>query len=70
MIKIKQVAEFKSCLTCVHRKPYPASMRSGEPVFDRFLCRLSLDSLKELVKPQDVCDFWSGVTLDLNETDT
>ena len=64
MIKMNQVAEFKSCLTCVYRKPYPADMRSGQPVFYRFLCGLALDSLKELVTPEDVCDFWKGVTLD------
>jgi hypothetical protein len=66
MLKIKQVAEFKSCLTCVHRKPYPASMRNGKPEFNRFFCGLSLDSLKELVKPEEVCNFWQGVTLDLS----
>lgn len=63
MIKINQVAKFKSCLTCVHRKPCPASMRNGKPEFCRFFCGLSLDSLKELVKPEEVCTFWKGVTL-------
>ena len=64
MIKINQVAEFKSCLTCVHRKPYPAAMRNGQPEFYRFFCGLFLDSLKELVRPEEVCSFWKGVTLD------
>ena len=65
MIKMNQVAEFKSCLTCVHRKPYPASIRNGQPVFYRFFCGLSLDSSKELVRPEEVCHFWKGVTLDV-----
>jgi hypothetical protein len=61
-MNINQVAEFKSCLTCVYRKPYPASMQTGEPVFYRFLCGLSLDSQKELVRPEEVCHHWKGVT--------
>lgn len=60
-MKIEQVAEFRSCLTCVHRKPYPAAMRDGQPVFYRFLCGLSMDSSKELVKPEEQCEHWKGV---------
>ena len=59
-MKIEQVAEFRSCLTCVHRKPFPAAMRDGEPVFYRFLCGLSMDSAKELVRPEEVCEHWKG----------
>ena len=65
MIKIEQVAEFKSCLTCVHHKPYPASTRHGYAEFYRFLCGLSMDSGKELVRPEEVCNHWKGVTLDV-----
>lgn len=65
MLKISQVAGFKSCLTCVHRKPYPAATRNGQPVFYRFFCGLSPDSLKESVKPEEVCDYWQGITLDV-----
>lgn len=64
MVKMNQVAEFKSCLTCVYRKPYPTDMRSGQPVFNHFLCSLALDSLKDVIKPDDVCDFWKGANLD------
>ena len=64
MLKIDEVAGFKSCLTCVYRKPYPPAMSSGQPVFYCFYCSLSLDSLKETVKPQEVCNFWKGATLD------
>lgn len=63
MTKIKQVAEFKSCLTCVYHKPYPPSMRNGQPVFTHFFCGLSLDSQKSVVRPEDVCNFWKGITL-------
>ena len=62
-MKIEQVATFKSCLTCAYRKPYPASMKKGEPVFHCFYCSLALDSLKSVVKPGEVCKFWKGVTL-------
>lgn len=62
-MKINQVAEFKSCVTCVYRKPYPATMREGQPVFFRFLCSLSPDSQKEVVRPEEVCPCWKGVTL-------
>ncbi len=67
MIKINQVAEFKSCLTCVYRKPYPAAMSSGQPVFYCFFCSLALDSNKDIVKPQEVCNMWKGVTLDSDQ---
>ena len=62
-MKIHKVVEFRSCVTCVYRKPYPASMRSGQPVFFCFFCSLSMDSGKEVVKPEEVCDFWKGVVL-------
>jgi hypothetical protein len=63
MVKIEQVAEFRSCLTCVHRRPYPCAVKNGEPVYYRFLCGMSLDSGKDLVKPEEVCDFWNKATL-------
>lgn len=49
MVDINQIVEFKSCLTCVYRKPYPASIFNGQPVFYRFLCGLSMESCKELI---------------------
>ena len=62
MIKIQQVAEFKSCLTCVHRKPYPATIRNGQPIFYLFVCGLAMDSSRDLVRPEDSCDFWKSAT--------
>lgn len=62
MVKLSQVIEFKSCLTCVYRKPYPASMREGQPVFYRFFCSISPDSLKDVVRPEDSCGCWKEVT--------
>ena len=66
VMKIHKVVEFRSCLTCVYRKPYPATTGAGQPVFFRFLCGLSMDSLKELVRPEEVCDFWKGVILGID----
>lgn len=62
-MKVNQVAEFKCCITCVYHKPYPPMMRTGQPVFYRFLCSLSIDSQKEVVRPEEVCGCWKGVTL-------
>jgi hypothetical protein len=61
--KIEDIVKLKYCLTCVYRKMYPATMRNGQPVFFRFICGLSLDSLKEVVRPEDKCNFWKDVTL-------
>ena len=63
-MKLEQVAEFKSCLTCVYRKLHPPAMQTGRPEFYYFGCRRSCDSAKDMVKPGDVCDCWRGVTLD------
>jgi hypothetical protein len=38
-------------------------MRNGEPVFDRFFCGLSMDSAKELVRPEEVCAHWKGAAV-------
>jgi hypothetical protein len=65
-LKIDDVVELRSCLTCVYRKLYPPTMRNGQPVFFRFLCSLSIDSLKEVVKPEDKCNFWKGVILGID----
>ena len=65
-MNIHNVVEFRSCLTCVYRKPYPATTRAGQTVFFRFLCGLSMDSLKVLVRPEEVCDFWKGVILGID----
>ena len=62
MVKINQVAGFKSCLTCVHRKPYPPTKRNGKYVFYYFVCGLAMDSSRVLVRPEDSCDFWQAVT--------
>ncbi|MDO9333407.1 MAG: hypothetical protein Q7T57_02655 [Dehalococcoidales bacterium] len=62
-MKIEQVVEFKACLTCVYRKLYPPTTRSQQPVFFRFICSLAFDSNKDIVRPEDVCKFWKGVTL-------
>jgi hypothetical protein len=62
-MKINQVAEFKSCLTCVYHKPYPPTTRDSQPVFFRYFCGLSADSQKEVVRPEEVCDCWKGITL-------
>jgi len=62
-VDVTQLAECKYCLTCVHRKPYPASMKTGYPVFYRFLCGLSIDSGKELVRPEESCPHWHGASL-------
>lgn len=62
-MKVNQVAEFKCCLTCVYRKPYPASTRGGNLVFYRFLCGLAMDSLKDLVRPEENCGLWKGASL-------
>jgi len=66
---IDDVAAFKSCLTCVYRKPYPASMRSGCPVFQRFYCSLAVDSLKPVVTrmrsaPAGPAPPWKKISLD------
>ncbi len=66
MLKIKQVAEFKSCLTCAHRKSYTPSNKKGQRIFDRFLCANAAFSSRELVKPEEVCDFWQIVNLGLS----
>lgn len=62
-VKFEQIIENKVCLTCVYRKLYPPKMHDGQPVFYRFLCGLSADSQKEIVRPDDSCEFWKGVTL-------
>ena len=62
-MKIEQVVEYKACITCVYRRPYPAGMREGQPVFYRFYCSLAADSNKELVRPEEVCKFWKGASL-------
>jgi hypothetical protein len=68
MLKIKQVAEFKSCLTCAYRRSYPPSNKKGQQIFDRFLCANAAFSSRELIKPEEVCDFWQIVTLDSSFT--
>ena len=65
-IKIDDVVEFRRCLTCVYRKLYPPTTRNGQPVFFRFLCSLSIDSSKEVVRPEDECNFWKGVILGID----
>lgn len=62
-MKVEQVAEFRCCITCVYRKPYPPAVQGEQPVFFRFLCSLSPDSQKEVVRPEEVCGCWKGVTL-------
>ncbi|MDD5038769.1 MAG: hypothetical protein PHN78_05575 [Dehalococcoidales bacterium] len=62
-MKVNQVVESRCCTTCVHRKPYPPTMRTGQPVFFRFLCGLPVDAQKEIVRPEEVCEHWQGVTL-------
>ena len=62
-MKITQVVEYKACVTCVYRKPYPASVREGQPFFYLFLCSLATDSNKELVRPEDICHCWKGATI-------
>ena len=59
-MKIDQVVEFKACITCVYRRPYPAAIREGKPVFYRFYCSLAADSNKELVRPEEACKLWKG----------
>jgi len=63
MVRLSQVAEFKSCITCVYRKLYPAALRKEGPIFFAFHCERSVDSGKSVVRPEDVCDYWRGVTL-------
>ncbi len=63
---IEDVSNFRCCLTCVHRKPYPASMRTGRPVFQHFYCSLSMDSQRPVVTPVDVCPHWTGASLEEN----
>ncbi len=62
-ITIDDVAQFRSCLTCVFRRPYPASMKTSQPVFYRFQCQRAFDSNKGMVRPEDVCPHWAGATL-------
>jgi hypothetical protein len=62
-MKINQIVENKICLTCVYRKLYPPTMRDGQPVFFRFLCGLSMDSQKDIVRPEDSCKCLKSVTL-------
>ena len=64
MKKLEQIAEYKSCLTCVHRRPYPASMKNGQPEYRCFHCGMAPDTGKETVMPEDSCDYWDKVTLD------
>ena len=66
VMKIHKVVEFRSCLTCVYRKPYPATMRYGAPVFLQFFCSLSTESQKEVVRPEEACDCWKGVALGID----
>lgn len=63
MITVSQVAEFRSCITCVYRRQYPPSLREGEPIFFRFFCERAPDTGKAIVRPEEVCDYWRGVTL-------
>jgi hypothetical protein len=63
-MKIEQVAAFRSCLTCAYRKFYPASAGDGKSVFDHCYCHLAMVSSKSIVKPQDVCPHWTGMTVD------
>ena len=65
MVRLSQVAEFRSCLTCMYRRQYPPSLRKGGPVFFQFYCDLAADSGKSIVKPEDACDYWKGVALGL-----
>jgi hypothetical protein len=62
-MKINDVVKFKSCVTCVYRKPYPPATREGQPVFFRFLCSRGEDSQKEVVRPEESCDCWKGADL-------
>ena len=64
-MKVNQVAEFRCCLTCVYRKPYPPSTRGGNVVFSRFFCGLAMDSNKDIVKPEEKCSHWKGASLDM-----
>ena len=69
MVKINQVASFKSCLTCVYRKPYPATKRNGQSVFYCFVCGLAMDSSRVLVRPEEFCDYWQAATPYFEKTD-
>ena len=63
MVKIEQIAGFTSCLTCVHRRPYPGSVKDGKTTYYRFQCGRAPDTGRELVRPEESCDKWDGITL-------
>jgi hypothetical protein len=66
IMKIEDIVAFRSCLTCVYRKLYPPTTRNGQQVFHRFFCSLAIDSLKDVVRPEDECKFWKGVILGID----
>lgn len=63
MIKLSQVAEFRSCITCIYRRYYPPSKEKGEQIFSRFFCGRAGDTGKAIVRPEDVCAIWKGAAL-------
>lgn len=62
-MKIEQVAQFKSCLTCAYRKFYPPSRKAGNMEFKNFSCQAAMITGKSIVKPQFVCEHWKSVTI-------
>ncbi len=63
IVRLAQIAEFRSCVTCVYRRWYPPSTQNGQQIFSRFFCGMAADTGKAIVKPEDVCDDWKGVAL-------
>jgi hypothetical protein len=60
---IEQVAEFRSCLTCAHRRPHAPSVRNGELRYSVFYCGASWNTGKSTLGPQEVCEHWQRVTV-------
>ena len=65
-MRIEQIANFKSCLTCGFRKFQLPSNRNGELVFKRFTCAIAGTTGKDVVSPEYVCEHWKGVTLEID----
>ena len=49
-MKITQVVEYKACITCVYRKPYPAGMRDEAKKEMDDLTKKYVEQIDELLK--------------------